>query len=93
MSSLRPRVQDRDPFRTSTASRVAMNFKQAAQFVLPYGSHKGRSIDSVASTDEGLLDLDSFLDWLEENRPGTDVHGAINTYLSDPTIEKELKAL
>lgn len=70
-----------------------MNFKQAAQFVLPYGFNKGRSIDSVASTDEGLRDLDRFLSWLEENRSGTDVHGAVNTYLSDPSIQKELQSL
>lgn len=70
-----------------------MTFQQASGFVLPYGSHKGRTVDGVASTDQGLRDLDSFLAWLENNRAGTDVHEAVKTYLDDPSIRKELEAL
>lgn len=70
-----------------------MTFQQAAQFVLPYGDNKGQTIDSVASTDVGLRDLDRFLGWLENNRAGTDVHEAIKTYLGDPTIKKEFQSL
>ncbi len=70
-----------------------MTFQQASAFVLPYGNKKGRTIDGVASTDAGLRDLDNFLSWLESNRAGTDVHEAVKTYLTDPSIQKDLQAL
>lgn len=91
--SLCSRVQDRNALWPSAATGVAVTFQEASQFVLPYGSHKGRTIDGVASTDKGLRDLDSFLAWLETNRPGTDVHEAVRLYLDDPTIRKELESL
>lgn len=70
-----------------------MTFQQASGFILPYGNHKGHTIDGLASTDVGLRDLDRFLAWLETNRPGTDVHEAVKAYLDDPSIRKELEAL
>lgn len=70
-----------------------MTFQQASSFILPYGKYKGLTIDKVAETDEGLLDLDSFLVWLEDKRPGTDVHQAVMAYLDDPSIRKELSSL
>lgn len=72
---------------------MTLTFQQASSFVLPFGNHKGRTIDKVAQTDEGLRDLDSFLGWLESRRRGTDVHEAVKTYLDDPSIRKELNSL
>lgn len=73
-------------------------FKKAAQHVLMFGKFKTlplnqRTLDAIASTDEGLKYLDWLrgalhehcLDWQMETRAALDV------YLDDPAIAKELK--
>ena len=70
-----------------------MTFTEAAAFVMPFGQHKGRTLDDIASDDEGL----SYLGWLrgvrEEEEQDWPVDLALATYLDDPAIAKELEAL
>lgn len=67
-----------------------MTFKEAQDFVMPFGKYKGRSLDSIASDDDGLR----YLDWALGNM---DLYArtkeAIEAYLADPGIKKELDAL
>jgi len=70
-----------------------MTFKEAADFVMPIGKHKGRTLDKIAETDTGL----KYLDWLRGIRAqeGKDwpEDKAMHVYLSDPTIQKELERI
>lgn len=62
-------------------------FRAAANKKLPFGKYIGQTLDQVAETEEGLR----YLDWARgewTNKP--DLVRALNTYLSDPAIEKEL---
>jgi len=65
-----------------------MTFKEAAKFVLPYGKHSGDTIDKVAETHEGLL----YLDWLRGQTLRAKLLKAINRYLSEPVLARELSA-
>lgn len=69
---------------------ASKNYRCASEFVLPFGKHKGRTLDQVAETDKGLL----YLDWLNglENTSG-DLKLALETYLADPAIARELHRL
>lgn len=69
---------------------TSKNYRWASRFVLPFGKHRGNELDRVAETDDGLL----YLDWLngQENTSG-DLKLALETYLADPTIAKELRNL
>lgn len=70
-----------------------MNFREAQNFIVPFGKYRGKSIDVVASTDDGLL----YLDWLRGSRiesNKSDVFDtALATYLEDATIARELSNL
>lgn len=67
-----------------------MTFAEAAKYVMPFGKHKGRTLDAIASDDDGLR----YLDWLRGERGGVnDVDRALVAYLDDPTIKKELENL
>ena len=59
--------------------------------VIPYGKHKGRTLDDVASTGGGLLYLDKQRDrdWVRETHPG--LAEALNTYLAEPAVARELE--
>jgi hypothetical protein len=65
-----------------------MTFKEASEYVLPFGRDKGKTLDQIAETDEGLIDLDGLLDkdWLREN-----TRQAITVYLMNPAIGRELE--
>ena len=67
-----------------------MTFKEAQEFQLPFGKHKGRTLDAVASEDDGL----KYIDWLVGQEF---VYGktkeALLAYLGDPSIKKELENL
>jgi hypothetical protein len=74
-----------------------VTFKDASAYRIAFGKHKFKTLDHVASTDEGLL----YLDWLRGERekriggfaddPAFDT--ALRTYLDDPTIAKQLAEL
>ena len=67
-----------------------MTFSDAAKFVMPFGKYKGRTLDGIASDDEGLR----YLDWLRDERKGVnEVDEALVAYLDDPTIQKELERI
>ncbi len=67
-----------------------MTFDSAKNFVVPFGKHKGKTIDAVASGDEGL----KYLDWLYgDGVTHAAFAKALDVYLSDPGIKQELKKL
>jgi uncharacterized protein (DUF3820 family) len=68
-----------------------MTFDQAKTFVMPFGKHKGRTLEQIASDDEGL----QYLDWLfgERGDGGFQLDRALVAYLEDPSIQKELEDL
>ena len=68
-----------------------MTFSSAEKFVMPWGKHKHRTLDDIASDDEGLR----YLDWLrdlrhEDNSARIGLDEALDAYLDDPAIQKEL---
>ncbi len=67
-----------------------MTFKEAQEFVLTFGKYEDEALDDIASTDEGLL----YLDWLAgEQIMDSELRLALNIYLSDICIQKELEDL
>jgi hypothetical protein len=64
-----------------------MDFAQSAQTTVPFGKFKGQTIDHVAEDDSGLV----YLEWLRDQRKdkSTEFDIALNTYLADPTIQRE----
>lgn len=67
-----------------------MDFEIARQWMIPYGRHKDQTLDMVAQSDDGLKYLDWLVDqpywWVTKD----DLRTAIQVYLSDPQIAKEL---
>ena len=66
-----------------------MTFKEAHNFRMPFGKHKGRKLDEIAADDAGL----KYLDWLVGEIQDGNVKNALEAYLGDPTIKAELKNL
>lgn len=68
-----------------------MDFQTAANFLMPFGKHKGKKIDQVA------IDDLRYLDWLygenADKRNPTKFDIALKTYMEDPSIKKELENL
>jgi hypothetical protein len=68
-----------------------MTFDQAKAYEMPFGKHKGRTLDDIAKDDDGLR----YLDWMrgarEEDGKNDTVDKALRTYLDDPSIQKELE--
>jgi hypothetical protein len=61
-------------------------------FVMRFGQHRGKTLDQIAHTDEGL----KYLDWLAGLPDAPWKRGAIQRareYLADPAIAAELKEL
>ncbi len=75
---------------------MKMPFAQAAARPLYFGKYRGRTLDDIGSTDDGLL----YLDWLLSRHDPTNFYGRLDSgtlesltaYLGDPTIAKELDA-
>lgn len=81
----------------SVPSTAKMPFDQAKKFVLTFGKFKHlpsteRTLDRIASTNAGL----AYLDWLRGSLHErclswqTYTRDALDAYLSDPTIAREL---
>lgn len=68
-----------------------MIYSEAASFIMPFGKHKSKTLDSIASTDEGL----KYLDWLRGERQGQValIDQSLQAYLDDPAIKRELESL
>lgn len=58
--------------------------------VIPFGKHKGRTFDDLASTNGGLIYLDKQRgrEWVRETHP--DLAHALDAYLSEPAVSREL---
>lgn len=67
-----------------------MTFTKARYFLLPFGKYKGKQIDVVAASDEGL----QHLDWLRGRKEVTGpLLAALSVYLSDGLIADSLDEL
>ena len=68
-----------------------MTFREAAQYKMPFGKHKGKTLDSIAETDEGLKYLDRLLGDMQHNNSKLPVVDELKAYLTDPAIKAELR--
>jgi len=68
-----------------------MTFKEAATFKMPFGKYGGKTLDEIATDDDGLR----YLDWIkcERDKDIELVDVALKTYLNDSAIKKELERL
>lgn len=70
-----------------------MNFRDAKDTVIPWGKYGGQTIDTAASTDQGLM----YLDWLRGSRENkaadSPFDAALAVYLEDPSIKRDLQEL
>lgn len=68
-----------------------MTFAEAADFEMPFGKYKGQTLDQISTDDQGL----KYLDWLYGEADDTESHWyeALDAYLNDPTIKRELERL
>lgn len=73
-----------------------MIFDEAKNRTITFGKHRGMTLDEIAETDDGLR----YLDWLRTARceerertsgPKSDLECALEAYLSEPTIQRELE--
>lgn len=68
-------------------------FQQAKAFRMPFGKHRGVTLDDIARTDEGLR----YLDWLRGDMEGKnhvgDAFKHLCVYLDDFTIASELEKI
>lgn len=67
-----------------------MTFQEASRVVLPYPKYKGKTIDEVAQSNEGLL----YLDWLAA-QPWlfADIKKALDAYLGDEAVARDLSTI
>jgi hypothetical protein len=70
-----------------------MDFDQASKFIIPWGDYAGKRIGKVAEHDLGLKDLDRLLGWMEDKNHRSRFRHALEAFLSDPSIKKELEGL
>ena len=67
-----------------------MTFKEASETVMTFGKDKGKTVDEIAKTDDGL----KYLDWIAHSISlYGDIVEALRVYLNDPSIKKELVGL
>ena len=66
-----------------------MELKEAKTVRLPFGKHKGETIDDVACKDDGLR----YLDWMHglDNIRDERFREALECYFDDPDIAKEIE--
>lgn len=67
-----------------------MTFREAQSFRMPFGKHKGRTLDEIARSDEGLRYLDFMYGDMEKPSP---TMTALAAYLGDAAIQRELAGL
>lgn len=66
-----------------------ITFAKSRDYEMPFGKHRGKTLDKIAETDEGLL----YLDWLSGEVAGGTTKDALTAYLSDKTIEADVQKL
>jgi hypothetical protein len=67
-----------------------VTFDRAKNWRMPFGEHKGRTLDDIAKDDNGLRYLDRLAGWEKLQDPLRD---ALLSYLADPAIQAELEKL
>lgn len=76
-----------------------MTFAEASAYVLPWGQHKGKTIDQTAETDSGLRWLDWILGVLDTKgdlqyaSDRRELREALRVYLDDETIAGDVAKL
>lgn len=66
-----------------------MTFEDAQNFKMPFGKYKGKTLDEIATSDEGLR----YIDWMHGEFEVGSVARAVDAYCSDPSIAKEIENL
>jgi hypothetical protein len=66
-----------------------MNFEVAQRYVMPFGKYKGKSLDDIGSSDEGLR----YLDYMRGILDGGPALTMIAKYLDEPVIARELRSI
>jgi hypothetical protein len=56
---------------------------------MPFGKHKGKTLDQIAETDDGLL----YLDWLSDQKLDRYLRTSVDVYLADDAIQRDLREL
>ncbi len=64
-------------------------FNDAAAFRMNWGKHTGWTLDEIATSDEGLL----YLDFLRTLKLDMHTGNAVNAYLDDETIARDLSKI
>jgi hypothetical protein len=67
-----------------------MTFKEASKFVIEFGKYKGKTLDQIAESDEGLKYLDWIAGWKISGIKDPAFKEAIEVYTSDPIIQNEI---
>jgi uncharacterized protein (DUF3820 family) len=66
------------------------DFKAAKRHVLRFGKYQGKSLDEIATSDDGLR----YLDWLRgQSFVGGVTASWLRIYLDDPSISRDLNRL
>jgi uncharacterized protein (DUF3820 family) len=72
------------------SKRKDADFKAAKQHVLPFGKFRGKTLDEIAESDDGLR----YLDWLRgQSFVGSVTATWLRIYLDNPAIKSELAKL
>lgn len=68
-------------------------FKAAQEFVMPFGKYRGKTLDAVAASDDGLRYMDWLAGEMESMTPPADgpAYMHMAAYLRDPAIMRELE--
>ncbi len=67
-----------------------LTFDDVKDVPLPFGKHKGQTLDEIAETDDGL----KYLDWLVgQHWLRGDLRNCVEAYLADETIKADVKRL
>ena len=62
----------------------------SGDYVMPFGKHKGKSLDEIAEDDDGVR----YLDWMRGVRDeGDSVREAIDRFLDDPIRSHRINAI
>lgn len=64
-----------------------VSFIAAQKCTIPFGKFKDKTLDEVASSDEGLR----YLDWLRGQKTYGYFGTCLEVYMSDPTIKREVE--
>ncbi len=71
-------------------NRKDADFKAAKRHVINFGKYKGKTLDEIAESDDGLR----YLDWLRgQSFVGSVTATWLRIYLEDPSIKAELAKL